>query len=82
VKSSMSAQPIGILHRLRSAFNILSAIRAGEGCNPVHDINFHKRLLQVADEHFIQQSPLSAYLILGAGKSLPKQLFSTLTVTT
>jgi SAM-dependent methyltransferase len=70
----MSAQPIGLLHRLRSAFNILFAIRAGEGCNPVNDISFHKRLLEVAETHFHDCLPLSTLRVLdfGCGQIAPQ----------
>ena len=74
VKSSMSAQPIGLLHRIRSAFNILFAIRGGEFCNPILDISFHKRLLEVAETHF-SQSPFAGPLRVldyGCGQTAPQ----------
>jgi len=67
VKSSMSAQPIGLLHRLRSALNILSAIRSGEFGNPVNDISFHRRLLEVAEGHFLQLPSTKPLRVLDFG---------------
>ena len=83
MKSSMSAQPIGLLHRLRSAFNILSAIRAGEFSNPANDISLHMRLLKVAEDHFpgMSSSTPSGCLISAADKQLRRLLFSMRTAT-
>jgi len=74
VKSPMSAQPIGLLHRIRAAFNLLSATRAGEFSNPANDIRWHKALLDVAEAHFqgLPSTMPLRILDLGCGQLAPQ----------